>query len=264
MEKLLSGCPTECASSHLISFLCHPFLCHPFLCQLLPLSHLSLSPFVTLCHSLSLFVTLCHPFSPFSLFPLFHIIFQRFFSLLYQCFCFSSLFFQTFRPSIFQLPPLFQLFFFYFFDQFFNLFILEIFHPFSRCFLPFFVFNVFQFFNFFAGRKCLMLVVFMRRMMSTLQWCRPETNVSFQPTRCLSANFLRRPVARKCCSSQVSLCHSTRCLVCCMRNGARSAPRNLTRHRLSAYSGDLLTPSLDSRLHQSSKRVLHTIHLLSL
>ena len=40
------------------------------------------------------------------------------------------------------------------------------------------------------------------------------------------------------------LCHSTRCLVCCMRNGARSAPRNLTRYRLSAYSRDLWTPHL--------------------
>ena len=33
-----------------------------------------------------------------------------------------------------------------------------------------------------------------------------------------------------------SLCHQTRCLVCCMRNGVRSVPRNLTQHSLSAYS----------------------------
>ena len=84
-----------------------------------------------------------------------------------------------------------------------------------------------------AGRTCLMFVVFIRRMMSTLQWSRPETNVSSQPTCCLSVTLPRRSVARKCCSSQVSLCHSTRCLVCNL---------NLARHRLSANSRDLLTP----------------------
>ena len=55
-----------------------------------------------------------------------------------------------------------------------------------------------------------------------------------------------------CCAEP--LCHSTRCLVCCMRNGARSVPQNLT----------VDTASLDSRLHQSSKRVFHNIHVLSL
>ena len=88
---------------------------------------------------------------------------------------------------------------------------------------------------------------------------------AFQPACCCSVTLPLRSVARKCCSSQVSLCHSTRRLVCCVPNGARSAPRNLTRHRLSAYSRDLLTPaSLDSRLHQSIKRVFHNIHELSL
>ena len=33
-----------------------------------------------------------------------------------------------------------------------------------------------------------------------------------------------------------SLCHQTRCLVCCMRNEVRSVPRKLTQHSLSAYS----------------------------
>ena len=180
MEKRLSGCPTECASSHLISFLCHPFLCHPssvnfFLCH------------TFLCHRLSLFVTLCHPFSPFSLFPFFHIIFQRF-SPLYQFFAFPLLFsnFPTFKfstPSTFSIVSISLINFSTFsFLRFFTLFQNVSYH---------FVLMFFQIFNFSAGRKCLMLVVFMRRMMSTLQWSRPETSVSFQPTRCLSVNFIR-------------------------------------------------------------------------
>ena len=140
---------------HLISSLSivTPSFCHPFLCQLLPLSHLSLSPFVTLCHPLSLFVTLRHPFSPFYFFRFFT-LFSNFFRSFTSFLLFLS-HFQTFRPSIFQLPPLFQLFFFYFFDQFFNFFILEIFNPFSKCFLPFFVFNVFSIFQFFRGKEML-------------------------------------------------------------------------------------------------------------
>ena len=78
----------------------------------------------------------------------------------------------------------------------------------------------------------MMFVVFLRRMMSTWQWSRPDTSVGSQTTFCLSITLLLQSVARKCCSSQGSLCHSTRCLVCCVRNGARSVPRNLTRHRL--------------------------------
>ena len=55
-----------------------------------------------------------------------------------------------------------------------------------------------------AGRTCLMFVVFLRRMMSTLQWSSPETNVSFQVTCCCSVTLLLLSVARKCCSSQIT------------------------------------------------------------
>ena len=91
-----------------------------------------------------------------------------------------------------------------------------------------------------AVRTCLMFVVFLRRLMSTLQWLRPETNVSFQPTCCCSVSLLLWSVARKCCSSHVSFMSLARC----MQSGARNVPRNLTLHRLSAYSRDLLTPHL--------------------
>ena len=46
-----------------------------------------------------------------------------------------------------------------------------------------------------AGRTCLMLVAFLRRMMSTLQWSRPETNVNSQPACCCSVIVLLR-----CCA----------------------------------------------------------------
>ena len=91
-----------------------------------------------------------------------------------------------------------------------------------------------------AGRTYLMFVVFPRRVMSTLQWSRPETNVSSRPTCCCSVSVLLRSLARKCCSSQVSFMSLARC----MQGGARNVPQNLTLHRLSAYSRDLLTPHL--------------------
>ena len=105
-----------------------------------------------------------------------------------------------------------------------------------------------------AGITCLMFVGVHTPYDEYIAMVKTETNVSSQTTCCLSVTLLRRSVARKCCSSQVSLCHSTRCLVCCRRNGARSVPRNLTRHRLSACSRDLLTPISDSRLHQDALR----------
>ena len=79
------------------------------------------------------------------------------------------------------------------------------------------------------------------------------------------SNLATAVCACKCCSSQVSLCHSTHCLVCCMRNGARSVPRNLTRHRLER----VLTRHVDTHPWSAvciiqAKRVLHTIHVLSL
>ena len=48
-----------------------------------------------------------------------------------------------------------------------------------------------------VGRTCLMFVVFRRHVMSTMQWSRLETNVSFQPTCCCSVSLLLRSVARK-------------------------------------------------------------------
>ena len=91
------------------------------------------------------------------------------------------------------------------------------------------------------------------------------TNVSSQPTCCLSVTLLSRSVARKCCSSQVSLCHSTRCPVCCMRNGTRSVPRNLTRHR----RGRILTRLVDTHpwvavCTSQATECLNTIHVWSL
>ena len=55
-----------------------------------------------------------------------------------------------------------------------------------------------------ARRTSLMFVVFFRRMLSTLQWSRLETNVSFQPTCCCSVSLPLWSVARRCCSTQVS------------------------------------------------------------
>ena len=91
-----------------------------------------------------------------------------------------------------------------------------------------------------AGRTCLMFVVILRRLMSTLQWSRPETNDSSQPACCCSVTLLLRLVARKCCSSQVSFLS----FALGMHSGARNVPWNLTLHRLSAYSRDSLTPHL--------------------
>ena len=59
-----------------------------------------------------------------------------------------------------------------------------------------------------AGRTCLICCV----LMGTLQRSRLEANVSFQPMCCCSVCFLLWPVARKCCSSQVSFMSLTRCL----------------------------------------------------
>ena len=79
-----------------------------------------------------------------------------------------------------------------------------------------------------AGRTCLMLVVFLRRLMSTLQRSRPETSVGLQFSCCCSVSLLQWSAARKCCSSQVSFMS----LVRFMQSGARNMPL----HRLSAYS----------------------------
>ena len=113
-----------------------------------------------------------------------------------------------------------------------------------------------------AGRTCLMFVVFLRRMMSTLQRSRLETNVSFKRTCCCSVSLLLWSVARKCCSSQVSFMSSTRCLQSCVTE-LTTEPNIAQTERALTRLVD--TASLDRRLHQSSKRVsLHNIHVLSL
>ena len=92
----------------------------------------------------------------------------------------------------------------------------------------------------FAGRTCLMFVVFLRRMMSTLQWSRPETNVSSQTTCCLSVTLLRQSVARKCLPAKF-LCVTQRvawCVACGTEHEAYHGAYHGT--DMSAYSRDLL------------------------
>ena len=59
-----------------------------------------------------------------------------------------------------------------------------------------------------AGRTCLMFVVFLRRMMSTLQWSRPEKNVSFSAYMLLLGKF-----AIVVCCAEVLFQPSFHCLV---------------------------------------------------
>ena len=91
-----------------------------------------------------------------------------------------------------------------------------------------------------AGRSCLMFVVFLRRVMSTLQWSRPETNVSSQPTCCSSESFLLSSVSRKCCSSQVPLRSLTRCLRGCATERTTTAQTERVLTRLVGF----MTPHL--------------------
>ena len=117
----------------------------------------------------------------------------------------------------------------------------------------------------FAGRTCLMFVVFLRRMMSTLQWSRPETKLSFQLTCCCSVTSLLRSVTRKCCSSRASLV-SLNALPGVLH--AERSTKRTTEPDTAQTERELIrlvdTASLDSRLHKSSKRVFHNIHVLSL
>ena len=108
-----------------------------------------------------------------------------------------------------------------------------------------------------AGRTCLTFVVLFRRMMSTLQWPRPETNVSFQLTCCCSVSLLFLSVARMCCSSQVSFMSLTRCLQSCV-TGRTTEPNAVQTERVVTRFVDLMTP--DSRLHQSSKKSVSPQH----
>ena len=110
------------------------------------------------------------------------------------------------------------------------------------------------------GRTCLMFVVFLRRMMGTLQWSRPETNVSSQLTCCCSVTLLLLSLARKCCASQVSLV-SLNALPCVLH--AEWSKKRITEPD-TAQTERVLTRLVDSRLHQSSKRMFHNIYVLSL
>ena len=130
----------------------------------------------------------------------------------------------------------------------------------KRCFFDLF----FHFVGQKYGKNMLDHCLFPRRMRSALQWSRPETNVSMQPTCRHTVTF-----AATVCYTEVlfrssfSLCRSTRCLRNLrlptrwlgsgLRNGAHRASHNVTVHRLSAYSQDLLfTAHLhDSRLYQA-------------
>ena len=139
-------------------------------------------------------------------------------------------------------------------------------------FLPFFFFYFYLFFAFFifytcffiAGRTCLMFVVFQRRMMSTLQWSRPETNVSFQPACCCAVTLLMRSVARKCCSSQVSFMSLTCCLQSCVTERT-TEPNTAQTERVLTSPVDPMTPHLWTAVCISqAKECLHNIHVLCL
>ena len=104
----------------------------------------------------------------------------------------------------------------------------------------------------------------LEKPLNTSQRSRPETNVSTQPTCRHTVTFATMVCyAEVLFQSSFSLCRSTRCLRIMrhptlwlghgLRNGARRASRNVTVHRLGAYSQDLLfTAHLrDSRLYQA-------------
>ena len=86
-----------------------------------------------------------------------------------------------------------------------------------------------------------------------------------QPTCCCSVTLLLRFVARKCCSSQVSLV-SLNVLPGVLHaewsTKRTTEPDTAQTERVLTRLVD--TASLDSRLHQSSRRVFHNIHVLSL
>ena len=115
-----------------------------------------------------------------------------------------------------------------------------------------------------GGRTCLMFDVFLRRMMSTLQRSRPETNVSSQPTCCCTVSSLLWSVARRCCSSQVSLMLLIRCLQSCVTEHI-TEPNTAQTERVLTRLVDLMTPHLWTAVCISqAKECLSTIHLLSL
>ena len=98
-----------------------------------------------------------------------------------------------------------------------------------------------------VGRICLMFVMIPRRVTSALQWSRPETNVSTQPTCRQTVSFatavcctevLFQPSFSLVCLTRClrNMRHPTRWLGCGPGNGARCVPRNVTWYRLSAHS----------------------------
>ena len=121
-----------------------------------------------------------------------------------------------------------------------------------------------------------MFVAIPRCMMKTLQWSRPETNVSSQTTCRYTVTF----ATAVCCAGVLfqpsfSLSRSTRCLWNTrhptrwlwygLGNGARCVSRNVTLHRLSAHSWDSLTPHLSTAVCiNRAKECSHVIHDLSL
>ena len=99
-----------------------------------------------------------------------------------------------------------------------------------------------------AGRTCLTFVVISRRMKSTSQWSGPDTNLSPQPTCRHTASF----ATAVCCARTLFkpsvvaftrclqiLNHTTRWLRYGLENDARCVSRDVTPHRLSAYTRDL-------------------------
>ena len=112
-----------------------------------------------------------------------------------------------------------------------------------------------------------MFVVISRGKMGTLQWSRPETNVSHSPHAVTGQLVLRWCVTRKCRSSSLIRClpsmrHATRRLWYGL--GERSTPR--TTERNTAHSESVLTRLVvhsafpDCCLYRVKKRVLPTIH----
>ena len=98
-----------------------------------------------------------------------------------------------------------------------------------------------------------MFVVFLRRVMSALQWSRTETNVSFEPACCCSVTLLLWSVARKCQVSLVSLNALSDVLHAEWSTKRTTEPDTGQTERVLTRLVDI--ESLDSRLHQSSKRV---------
>ena len=111
-----------------------------------------------------------------------------------------------------------------------------------------------------AGRTCLMFVEVLRRMMGTLQRSRLETNVSSPPTYCYSVTLLLRSELLFRPSFLVSLNALPGVLHAEWSTKRTTEPDTAQTERVLTRLVD--TASLDSRLHQSSKRVFHNIHVL--